>query len=99
MLRAIPTDEFIKQLDDLSEHCRKSDDPIVLTHQDHGDLVVMGFEAYNKLLLKLQFLCDVADANARLVEDDNPTDDELIDKAMQAVHEKIQSRLRLSNVA
>lgn len=99
MLRAMPASEFTKQIEEILEICRNGDDPIILTHQGHGDLVVMGIEAYNKLLAKLQLLCDVAEANARLVEDDNPTDEELIDQAMQAVHEKIQSRLRLSNVA
>jgi hypothetical protein len=99
MLRAIPASEFIKQIEELSELCRHGDDPIILTRQGHGDLVVMGSVAYNKLIAKLQFLRDVADANARLVEDENPDDEELIDQAMQAVHEEVQSRLRLSNAA
>jgi len=99
MLRAIPIAEFIKKLDELAEHCRTSDDPITLTYKNHGDLVVLGSEAYNKLLLKLRFVCDVADANARFIEGDILTDDEIIDKAMEAVHEKIQSRVRLNNVA
>ena len=99
MLRAMPTSEFFKQLEEISELCRMGDDPIILTRQGHGDLVVMGIQAYNKLIAKLQLLCDVADANARLVEDENPTDEELIDQAMQAVHEEIQSRVRLGNVA
>ncbi|MGH7595511.1 MAG: type II toxin-antitoxin system Phd/YefM family antitoxin [bacterium] len=99
MLRAMPTLEFINQIDELSEFCRNDDDPIILTRQGRGDLVVMGMEAYNKLFAKLRLLRDVADANARLVEGENPADEELIDQAMQIVHDKIQSRLRLSDVA
>lgn len=99
MLRAIPTSEFVKQIEEFSELCHYEDDPIILTHQGHGDLVVMGIEAYNKLLTKLQLLHDVAEANARFIEGKNPTAEELIDQAMQIVHEKIQNRLRRSNAA
>jgi PHD/YefM family antitoxin component YafN of YafNO toxin-antitoxin module len=99
MLRAIPTSEFVKQIEELSEHCRHGDDPIILTRQGHGDLVVMGIQAYNKLLTKLRLLRDVAEANAELIENANPTDDELIDQAIEIAHDQIQSRLRLSNAA
>jgi len=99
MLRAIPTSDFIKQIEDFSEHCRHGDDPIILTRQGHGDLVVLGIEAYNKLLTKLQLLRDVAEANAELIENANPNEDDLIDQAIEIAHEQIQSRLRLSNAA
>jgi len=99
MLQAIPTNEFARQIEEFSETCRNGDDPIILTRQGHGDLVVMGIEAYNKLLIKLRLLRDVAEANARLVEDENLTDEELIKQAMQVANDKVQNRLRLSNVA
>jgi PHD/YefM family antitoxin component YafN of YafNO toxin-antitoxin module len=92
MLRVIPTSEFVKKIEELSEHCYYNDDPVVLTREGYGDLVVMGFEAYNKLLAKMQLVCDVADANARLLEKNFPDDDELIDQAMQMVHDRAKRR-------
>jgi PHD/YefM family antitoxin component YafN of YafNO toxin-antitoxin module len=99
MLRAIPTSEFLEKIEDFSELCRNGDDPLILTRQGHGDLVVMGIEAYNKMLTKLRLLRDVAEANAELIENANPTDEELIDQAIEIAHDQIQSRLRLSNAA
>ncbi|MCI0698001.1 type II toxin-antitoxin system Phd/YefM family antitoxin [candidate division KSB1 bacterium] len=99
MLRAIPTSDFIKQIEELSDLCRHGDDPIILTRQGHGDLVVMGIEAYNKMLTKLQLLRDVAQANAELIENANPTAEALIDQAIEIAHDQIQSRLRLGNAA
>lgn len=88
MLRVMPTSEFVKQIEEFSALCRNDEDPIILTRQGRGDLVVMGIEAYNKLLATLRLLGDVAEANARLVEGENLSDEELIDQAMQAVHDK-----------
>jgi PHD/YefM family antitoxin component YafN of YafNO toxin-antitoxin module len=99
MLRAMPTSEFVKQIEDLSELCRHGDDPIILTRQGHGDLVVMGIQAYNKLITELRLIHDVAEANARLVENETLTDEELIDQAMQLAHDKVQNNLRLSDAA
>ncbi len=99
MLRAIPIPEFVKKLEEFSELCRHGDDPIILTRQGHGDLVVMGIQAYNKLITELQLIHDIAEANARLVENEIMSDEELIDKAMQMAHDKIQDRLRRSNAA
>lgn len=50
MLQTMPTSQFVKQIDELSEICRQGDDPIVLTRQGQDDLVVLGIEAYNMLL-------------------------------------------------
>jgi len=99
MLRAIPTSDFVKQIEEFSELCHYEDDPIILTHQGHGDLVVMGIQAYNKLITELQLIHDIAEANARLVENKALSDDELIDQAMQLANDKVQSNLRISNVA
>ena len=99
MSRAIPTSEFLEKIEAFSELCRNGEDPLILTRQGHGELVVMGIEAYNKMLTKLRLLRDVAEANAELIENANPTDDELIDQAIEIAHDQIQSRLRLSNAA
>ena len=50
MLQTMPPSQFVKPIDALSEICRQGDDPIVLTRQGQDDLVVLGIEAYNKLL-------------------------------------------------
>jgi PHD/YefM family antitoxin component YafN of YafNO toxin-antitoxin module len=68
MLRIIPNLEFSRRIEELSETCRHDDDPIILTHEGRGDLVVMGVQAYNKLLTQMRLLQEVAEANARLVE-------------------------------
>ncbi len=99
MLRAMPTSEFVKQIEELSELCRHGDDPIILTRQGHGDLVVMGIQAYNKLITELRLIHEIAEANARLVENEALTDEDLINQAMQAARERVQSNLRLSDVA
>lgn len=99
MLNAISTSEFIKQIEEFSERCRHGDDPIILTRQGRGDLVVMGIQAYNKLLTKLQLLHDIAEANAEFIENKIPDEEELIDQAIEIAHAQIQSELRLRNAA
>ena len=92
MLRAIPTSDFVKQIEEFSELCHYEDDPIILTHQGHGDLVVMGIAAYNKLLTKLQLLHDVAEANAQFIENAIPDEEELIDQAIEIAHDQITAQ-------
>jgi prevent-host-death family protein len=99
MLNAMSTSEFIKQIEELSERCRHGDDPIILTQHGRGDLVIMGIQAYNKLLAKLQLMHDVAEANAEFIENKIPDEEELMDQAVEIAHAQIQSELRLSNAA
>jgi hypothetical protein len=99
MLRVIPTSEFLEKIEDFSELCRHGEDPLILTRQGRGDLVVMGIHAYNKLITELRLIHDVAEANARLVENETLTDEELIDQAIQLAHDEVQNNLRPSDVA
>ena len=99
MLRVIPNSEFSQRIEEFSETCRREDDPIILTHEGRGDLVVMSVQAYNKLLAQISLLQQVAEANARLVEKEIPVDEDLIDQAMQAAHAKVQDHFRYSDVA
>jgi PHD/YefM family antitoxin component YafN of YafNO toxin-antitoxin module len=99
MVRAMPTSEFVQKTEEISELCRTGEDPIILTRDGRGDMVVMGIQAYNVLLSELKLLRDVADANARLVENENSSDEDMIDQAVQAAHDKVQSHLRFSDAA
>ena len=99
MLHAMPTSEFVHNAEEISKLCRTGEDPIILTRDGRGDMVVMGIQAYNVLISELKLLRDVADANARLIENENSTDENMIDQAVQAAHDKVQSHLRLSDVA
>ncbi len=99
MLCVIPNFEFSQRIEELSETCRHGDDPIILTREGRGDLVVMGVQAYNKLLTQMRLLQEVAEANARLVENETCEDEDLINQAMQAADAKIQDHFRYSDVA
>ncbi len=99
MLRIIPNAEFTQRIEELSETCRHNDDPIILTHEGRGDLVVMGVQAYNKLLAQMHLLEEVAEANARLVENEIITDEELITQALRVAEAKAQDHFRYSDVA
>lgn len=99
MLRVIPNLEFVQKIEEFSETCRHDDTPLILTHEGRGDLVVMGVQAYNKLLAQMHLLQEVAEANARLLENETIEDENLINQAMQVADANIQDRFRYSNVA
>lgn len=94
MLRIIPNLEFSQRLAELSETCRHGDDPLILTHEGRGDLVVMGVQAYNKLLAQMRLLQEAAAANARLVENETLEDEDLVNQAMQVADAKVQDHFR-----
>ena len=99
MLRVLPNTEFGERLDELSEICRHQNEPIIFTHEGRGDLVVMGIDAYNQMLTKLRLLKDVAEANARLVENEVLTDEALVAQAVESANAKVQSHFRYRDVA
>ena len=99
MLRVLPNTEFGERLSELSEICRHQNEPIILTHEGRGDLIVMGIDAYNQILTKLRLLQDVAEANARLAENEVLTDEALVAQAVEAANAKVQSHFRYRDVA
>ncbi len=99
MLRVIPISEFSQRIEEFSKTCRHEDHPIILTYEGRGDLVVLGVQAYNKLLVQLRLLRQIAEANSRLVENEVLSDENLIDQAMQGARAEVQDHFRYGDVA
>lgn len=50
MPRIIPIKD-LKNTGDISELCHKSDEPVYVTKNGYGDMVIMSIETYEKMLL------------------------------------------------
>ena len=47
-MKTIPFTDFINRYSEISKKCRQSGEPIYLTRNGEGDLVVMSIEAFEK---------------------------------------------------
>ena len=69
-------DTVLQNVNEISDICHKSDDPVFITRNGHGDMVVMSMETYEKLadLYKKMALAEIQlssgeDINAEIVFD------------------------------
>lgn len=56
----------LRNTNEISELCHKSGEPIYITKNGYGDLVVMSIEAYEKTMAKLELYQKLAEAEAQV---------------------------------
>jgi prevent-host-death family protein len=58
----------LRNTNEISEICHESQEPIYITKNGYGDLVVMSIEAYEKVLAKLELYEKLAEGESQLRE-------------------------------
>lgn len=59
----------LRNTTEISELCRESQEPIYITKNGYGDLVVMSIEVYEKKLAKLELYEELAKGEKQMDED------------------------------
>lgn len=66
MPQIIPIKE-LKNTSEISDLCHKTDEPIYVTKNGYGDMVIMSIEKYESILKKLETYQDIAISNNKLI--------------------------------
>ena len=66
MPQIIPIKE-LKNTSEISDLCHKTDEPIYVTKNGYGDMVIMSIEKYESTLKKLEMYQDIAISNNKLI--------------------------------
>ena len=67
MPQIIPIRE-LKNTNNISEMCRKTDDPIFVTKNGYGEMVVMSMDTYDRSLRKLELYNELAISEKQIDE-------------------------------
>ena len=66
MPRIIPIIE-LKNTSEISDLCHKTNEPIYVTKNGYGNMVIMSIEKYESTLKKLEMYQDIAISNNKLI--------------------------------
>ena len=64
----------LRKTNELSDLCHKSQEPVFITKNGYGDLVVMSIEAYEKLICDMRVDAAVMEAEKEVQEGAEPLD-------------------------
>lgn len=67
MPRIIPISE-LKNTADISDKCHQQDEPIYITKNGYGDMVIMSMEVYEKMIKKLEIYKDIEISEKQMKE-------------------------------
>lgn len=82
-----PSAAIRQNYNEISEFCKKTGEPVYLTKNGEGDLVVMDIEAFHRRekLLKLQ--AELLEAERATLQGEGSTVDEVAEKMRRAIRE------------
>lgn len=84
-----PSASIRQNYNDIAEMCRKTKEPIFLTKNGEGDLVVMDIETYNRREEMLKLREELLSVEEARVNGDNGYSVDEVNAAMNAVIEEI----------
>ena len=76
----------LRNTNDISEMCHSTREPIFITKNGYGDLVIMSIETYDDILETSATDAAISAAEAELSNDDNLHDAELILSTLRGKH-------------
>ncbi|GAB3055362.1 type II toxin-antitoxin system Phd/YefM family antitoxin [Virgibacillus ainsalahensis] len=76
----------LRNTTEISELCHQSDEPLFITKNGYGDLVVMSMEAYEKSLAKLEVYQKLAEAETQIKNGEELLDGEEVFKDLKKKH-------------
>ena len=82
MPQIIPIKE-LKDTNGISEMCKKSDDPIFVTKNGYGDMVIMSMEMYEKIMLRHEVYAKLDEAEEQVRQGKTLDADEDLKKMKQ----------------
>ncbi|SDI41308.1 type II toxin-antitoxin system prevent-host-death family antitoxin [Natribacillus halophilus] len=77
----------LRNTQEISDLCHSSGEPVYITKNGYGDLVVMSIEAYEKKMRKLELYEKIAKAEEQLDDDENL---QLAEKLFEELREKYE---------
>ena len=76
----------LRNTTEISELCHLSKEPIFITKNGYGDMVVMSMETYEKSLAKLDLYQKLAEAEAQITSGEELLDGEEVFKKLREKH-------------
>ncbi len=76
----------LRNTTEISELCHQNKEPIFITKNGYGDLVVMSMETYEKSLAKLELYQKLAEAEAQIKDGEDLLDGEEVFKRLRQKH-------------
>lgn len=76
----------LRNTTEISELCHQSKEPIFITKNGYGDLVVMSMETYEKSLAKFELYQKLAEAEAQIKNGEELLDGEEVFKDLKKKH-------------
>ncbi len=80
MIQILPIKD-LRNTSEISELCHKENEPVFITKNGYGDMVVMSMEAYERLMLKSEIYDKISLAEKQ-IEADNLLDGEKVIKEL-----------------
>jgi len=78
----------LRNTTEISELCHESKEPIFITKNGYGDLVVMSIETYEKALAKLELYQKLDEAESQLKNKDDLLDGEIVLRELRGKYGK-----------
>ena len=78
----------LRNTTEISEICRLSKEPIFITKNGYGDMVIMSMETYERSFAKLEIYQKLAEAEAQITNGEVLLDGEEVFKRLRAKHDK-----------
>lgn len=76
----------LRNTTEISELCHLSKEPIFITKNGYGDMVVMSIEAYEELLAKLDLYQKLAEAEAQIINGEDLLEGEDVFRMLRKKH-------------
>lgn len=77
----------LRNTTEISELCHQNKEPIFITKNGYGDLVVMSIETYEESLVKIDLYQKLAEAEAQIKNGEKLLDGEEVFKNLRLKHE------------
>lgn len=76
----------LRNTTEISELCHSSKEPIFITKNGYGDMVVMSIESYEESLAKLELYRKLAEAEAQIINGEDLLDGEDVFRMLRKKH-------------
>lgn len=68
----------LRNTTEISELCHRTNEPVFITKNGYGDMVVMSMETYEKSLAKLELYQKLAEAETQIKNEEDLLDGEMV---------------------
>ncbi|OZU88061.1 prevent-host-death protein [Virgibacillus indicus] len=76
----------LRNTTEISELCHRTNEPVFITKNGYGDMVVMSMETYEKSLAKLELYQKLAEAETQIKNGEDLLDGEMVFEDLKKKH-------------